>query len=585
MALSNALPLLVSQPPPAPGAGVQVRVLPESEWHRAGTPEARPIAVITRWVELSVTREVRGAGAGSITLDLDDRFWRKLLPDGRLATALLDQAHLYEVWEDGVWKGDFLGEVRPDEPVKRERTVVIAGPGGAAALTRAVVMTPHFPGPPPPSDSDEPLVFEFTNTAQMGAWLHLLAVAQGRGTCRFVRPTFTATADSNGAPWIDNPPPPPVPGENTQTLSADVLFAINSAVLQPAALSTIDAIVYSVATMQGPRFTVVGHASSDGAAAYNQTLSEQRAAAVRNRIKALRPDALVTAYGEGERRPIAPNDTEWGRRRNRRVAITYPVPRVPVEPTVYSPPLGINLLDLLVEMSGEDPDQPSPIRVEWKGGPGFTVDVAQTFGVDRSAEVVFYEGSRQLVSVTRERRSDGVRNYIAVQNADLQYAVAVSAASVAQWGQRELYVRQGGEHDARAHADMAQTMLRRDQAERGTWTVKVEPYGAGRHVGRDYDLGDWIAVSRFVAGRAVQREAFRVLATTMRWRARQEPDLELLLQSRAEAAVERLRRRLTSLIHHLRDAPKVWITDREPIGARPGDFWTPRSSSGGGYYD
>ena len=65
---------------------------------------------------------------------------------------------------------------------------------------------------------------------------------------------------------------------------------------------------------------IEGHTSSDGAATSNLRLSEERAASLRNRLIELgiAPHRLE-AVGYGETRPIATNDTEAGRSRNRRV--------------------------------------------------------------------------------------------------------------------------------------------------------------------------------------------------------------------------------------------------------------------------
>lgn len=68
--------------------------------------------------------------------------------------------------------------------------------------------------------------------------------------------------------------------------------------------------------------TIEGHSDSVGPADYNQQLSERRARAV---LEALVNSGIdrdrLTAVGYGESRPLASNDTEDGRARNRRVTV------------------------------------------------------------------------------------------------------------------------------------------------------------------------------------------------------------------------------------------------------------------------
>lgn len=68
--------------------------------------------------------------------------------------------------------------------------------------------------------------------------------------------------------------------------------------------------------------TVSGHTDSVGAADYNQTLSENRAASVKSfLISKGVASGRVQAVGYGKRRPIASNDTAAGREQNRRVEL------------------------------------------------------------------------------------------------------------------------------------------------------------------------------------------------------------------------------------------------------------------------
>ncbi len=72
-----------------------------------------------------------------------------------------------------------------------------------------------------------------------------------------------------------------------------------------------------------PKGTVIeigGHTDNTGDPAANQKLSEDRATSVRNALAAAGVDgAMLVAKGYGDTRPVASNDSEFGRFRNRRI--------------------------------------------------------------------------------------------------------------------------------------------------------------------------------------------------------------------------------------------------------------------------
>lgn len=115
------------------------------------------------------------------------------------------------------------------------------------------------------------------------------------------------------------------------TISSDVLFDFDSAALTPAAAGTVKALATRVARSTGP-VTVVGHTDSVGDEAYNQNLSNQRAQAVGETLRAALPaGAQVTTEGRGAREPVAANteggkDNPAGRAQNRRVSISFTPP-------------------------------------------------------------------------------------------------------------------------------------------------------------------------------------------------------------------------------------------------------------------
>ena len=70
------------------------------------------------------------------------------------------------------------------------------------------------------------------------------------------------------------------------------------------------------------RFSIEGHTDSDGSNELNQTLSENRAAAVVNFLveNGIARDRLMST-GFGETKPIASNKTAAGKAQNRRVEV------------------------------------------------------------------------------------------------------------------------------------------------------------------------------------------------------------------------------------------------------------------------
>ena len=107
-----------------------------------------------------------------------------------------------------------------------------------------------------------------------------------------------------------------------QVNMADVLFAFGKYDLQPAAREALAKFSGIVLAHPGLHLSVEGYTDSVGSDAFNQTLSEQRAGAVRDYLvqQGLDPTS-ITATGFGKSNPVAGNDTAMGRQQNRRVEI------------------------------------------------------------------------------------------------------------------------------------------------------------------------------------------------------------------------------------------------------------------------
>jgi len=68
------------------------------------------------------------------------------------------------------------------------------------------------------------------------------------------------------------------------------------------------------------KIEIVGHTDNIGDPRLNQTLSEQRAKVIANYlVNQGATEANIAHRGEGQNKPIAPNDSEENRQRNRRV--------------------------------------------------------------------------------------------------------------------------------------------------------------------------------------------------------------------------------------------------------------------------
>ena len=105
-------------------------------------------------------------------------------------------------------------------------------------------------------------------------------------------------------------------------LPDDVLFATGSATLRPDLQGEIRSIAANLITYPDSNIEVVGHTDNVGTIALNMDLSQRRAYSVSSiLIGAGVPSGRVSSYGQGMSQPVASNDTEAGRARNRRVEI------------------------------------------------------------------------------------------------------------------------------------------------------------------------------------------------------------------------------------------------------------------------
>ncbi len=125
------------------------------------------------------------------------------------------------------------------------------------------------------------------------------------------------------------PPPPPAPAPKPAPAPAPVKekvvlrginFDFDKANIKPEFVPVLEEGAKMLKANPGVTAAVEGHTCAIGTDQYNQKLSEKRAKSVKDFLVTNGVDARrLTAVGYGESKPIADNNTEAGRRMNRRV--------------------------------------------------------------------------------------------------------------------------------------------------------------------------------------------------------------------------------------------------------------------------
>ena len=155
----------------------------------------------------------------------------------------------------------------------------------------------------------------------------------------------------------------------TVTLASDVTFASDSADLAPAAEAQLKTVAGQLGQYpDGGTLTIVGHTDDVQDDAYNQTLSEKRANAVKTRLAQLTSlDKWQTSVsGKGESEPRINDTTDEARAANRRVEITL-TPTGGTTPKNTAPSAGTGSLP---ETKGPVAKGPEGVTVKHDSGDG-----------------------------------------------------------------------------------------------------------------------------------------------------------------------------------------------------------------------
>jgi outer membrane protein OmpA-like peptidoglycan-associated protein len=146
-------------------------------------------------------------------------------------------------------------------------------------------------------------------------------------------PSHLAQPGTMGGPVIAAADPrtlPHVQAGRQVVLNSDVLFAFDSAALTPAATASLTRLAQHIRdTNVTGTIQINGYTDNVGGIDYDSALSRSRALAVARVLQSALVGRQVTLVpqGFGQASPIAPNTSEAGRARNRRVTVVLPVTR------------------------------------------------------------------------------------------------------------------------------------------------------------------------------------------------------------------------------------------------------------------
>ncbi|MFW6067184.1 MAG: OmpA family protein [Myxococcota bacterium] len=121
-------------------------------------------------------------------------------------------------------------------------------------------------------------------------------------------------------------PPAPRPGAPTtgpRFVLKGIRFDTGKATLRGESYERLDEVVEYLTHKKSARIEVSGHTDDVGSPAANKALSKKRAEAVREHLISQGIEGgRIEAVGYGAEQPVASNDTEEGRQKNRRIEVT-----------------------------------------------------------------------------------------------------------------------------------------------------------------------------------------------------------------------------------------------------------------------
>jgi outer membrane protein OmpA-like peptidoglycan-associated protein len=200
--------------------------------------------------------------------------------------------------------------------------------GGITGLTSPSAMTDTSWG----FSTGGGINYPVTDTMSVGVWARWnrwYQRARGIGDVRYASTGISLTMNSAPPPpppppvaEVPPPPPPPAPPMQKKIVLRGVNFDFDKATIRSDARPVLDEAINILKSQGGVAVIAEGHTDSTGPEAYNMTLSQRRAKAVRDYLVAGGIDASrIETVGYGETQPVADNSTRDGRAQNRRVEL------------------------------------------------------------------------------------------------------------------------------------------------------------------------------------------------------------------------------------------------------------------------
>jgi flagellar motor protein MotB len=306
---------------------------------------------------------------------------------------------------------DILGV--PDYRIDNEENCITLGCGGSIVVRFTNNALSDVPGPDlyifETGPAVEPTSLSISNNGT--DWISIGKISGGRADIdinSFVKPgeifhfvkLTDMKSDCNGDwPGADIDAVAAIGSVMHISLNSSLMFDRGKYDLKPEAKAALDSAAQKIKTVGSSLIIVEGHTDNVGNKDLNKTLSDNRANIVKDYLVSqhkMNP-AYLTTIGYGGSRPIANNDVEETRQKNRRVAII-----VKPKPIQHK----INSLYTSYDKAGDISDNGYPRTISEKSFPGLWKNGFDDAINDGNGKIYFFKGSEYISYDLKSNRAD-----------------------------------------------------------------------------------------------------------------------------------------------------------------------------------